>query len=281
MTRTEEIAQALALQPIRGAYTGSCPVCGYPGAFTIREKQGILLCYCHASHCSWDDIRESFQSKGLSSEKGHSKPMASNDGRKRASSSFHLALWAKSLLAKGTIVETYLKTRGVAMPLPGSIRYLPQALHKPSGSYFPVMLARVDRVGETQPVAIHRTFLMQDGSAKAKVTPNKMMLGKTQGGAVRLAEPTDTLAICEGIETGLSVLQATGIPTWAALSCGNMRNLILPDSVRTVMICADHDAPGIKAAEMAAQRWVQMGIRVRVSYPSQPGCDFNDVLRGA
>jgi phage/plasmid primase-like uncharacterized protein len=140
------------------------------------------------------------------------------------------------------------------------------------------MLARVDRMGETQPVAIHRTFLTQDGSAKAKVTPNKMMLGKTQGGAVRMAEPAETLAVCEGIETGLSIQQVTGIPTWAALSCAGMQTLAVPDSVRTVLICADHDLPGLKAAEAAARRWTQAGLTVQLTYPPRLGMDFNDLL---
>jgi putative DNA primase/helicase len=42
---------------------------------------------------------------------------------------------------------------------------------------------------------------------------------------VRLAEASDELGISEGIESGLSVQQATGLPVWAALSTGGLTGL--------------------------------------------------------
>jgi putative DNA primase/helicase len=110
-----------------------------------------------------------------------------------------------------------------------------------------------------------------------------MMLGRCAGGAVRLAPATSVLAVTEGIETGLSVLQATGIPTWAALSAPGMAALRLPalPMAAEVIIFADHDAVGIRAAEAAIYRWHGEGRVVRLARPSTPGTDFNDVLRGA
>ena len=65
---------------------------------------------------------------------------------------------------------------------------------------------------------VHRTWLRPDGSGKAAVAPQKAMLGRCAGGAVRLAPASDAVQIAEGIETALAVLVATGVPTWAALS---------------------------------------------------------------
>ena len=61
------------------------------------------------------------------------------------------------------------------------------------------------------PAGIHRTFLLRDGSGKAPATPARMMLGRRAGGAVRLAEPAETLAVGEGIESTLSAMQATAL----------------------------------------------------------------------
>ena len=107
------------------------------------------------------------------------------------------------------------------------------------------------------------------------------MLGDCLGGAVRLAPVNTTLAIGEGIETCLSVLQATGIPTWAALSAGGIAKLILPELPLAceLILLADHDRAGIEAVERAAQRWSAEGRLVRIALPEWPGEDFNDTLR--
>ena len=91
----------------------------------------------------------------------------------------------------------------------------------------------------------------------------------------------DILAIAEGIETALSIYQSTGITTWAALSASGFKNLILPPPFMTknIIIAADHDAAGKKAAYEAADRWTQEGRIVKIALPPK-GLDFNDVLRG-
>jgi putative DNA primase/helicase len=86
--------------------------------------------------------------------------------------------------------------------------------------------------------------------------------------------------IGEGLETCLSAVQATGMPAWAALSTSGMVALILPASVRTVIILADHDRSGAgeRAARTAAVRWLAEGRRLRIALPPEPGTDFADLL---
>ncbi len=109
-----------------------------------------------------------------------------------------------------------------------------------------------------------------------------MMLGPVKDGAVRLLPHSAVLVVCEGIETGLSVLQATQIPVWAALSTTGLESLVLPpiSEVSEVVICADNDPPGIASARRAAQRWNAEGRRVRIAIPPQIGTDFNDLALG-
>lgn len=186
-------------------------------------------------------------------------------------------LWRESLPAKGSLVEVYLRARRIEI-LPSSLRFLPRHLHKPTGQHFPVMLAAATNYAG-KVCAAHRTFLSPDGKGKAPVSPAKMTLGPVGGLSCHLAEAGEELAVTEGIETGLSVQAATAIPTWAALSAGGIRNLILPPLplASSVTICADNDPVGLRSAQDAAFMWREQGRKVRVALPPE-GMDFNDVL---
>jgi phage/plasmid primase-like uncharacterized protein len=126
---------------------------------------------------------------------------------------------------------------------------------------------------------LHRTYLRPDGRSKADVEPAKKMLGACRGGAVRLTSVGRRLALCEGVETGLSVRQAcSDLAVWCALSAGNLDRLTLPPEVEEIVLVADGDPAGLSAAHRAAQRYGATGRRVRlVELP--PGMDANDVLR--
>ena len=124
--------------------------------------------------------------------------------------------------------------------------------------------------------AIHRTYLEYDGR-KAPVDPQRMDLGPSKGTAIWLAPVAAELVVGEGIETTLSVMQATGKAGWAAGSAVALRNLLLPPEVRTIVLLADGDAAGESACRKAAQRWLGEGRRVRIARAPM-GKDFNDLL---
>ena len=103
----------------------------------------------------------------------------------------------------------------------------------------------------------------------------------TNGGAIRLYAPDETLAVTEGIETALAVRCATGLPVWATSSAGGMARLIIPPAVRLVVICADHDPQGIKAARELARRLLREQRRVKMLIPDTPGSDWADRLEAS
>jgi len=101
-----------------------------------------------------------------------------------------------------------------------------------------------------------------------------------------LFEPTEELAITEGIETALAVHIATGRAVWAAYSASNLEKISVPGSVKRVYIYADNDASftGQAAAyalakRLTAKREGQGDLQVTVFVPQRSGEDWADVVR--
>ena len=245
---------------------------------------GKVLVRCHAG-CDQARVIAALRSRGLWEGDSHSvrqslRSAASSypdrDDAKRINAA--LSIWQSTIAGCGTPVETYLRSRGLTIPPPPSLRFHAGLKH-PSGNIWPAMVALVTRGIDAVPLAIHRTFLAHDGFGKAPVEPQKMMLGPCRGGAVRLAPAGDVLMVGEGIETCLAAMQESGHPAWAALSTSGLRNLDLPAEVRDIIVLADGDDSGEAAAQDCGQRWKREGRRVRIARPPR-GFDFNDLLLG-
>lgn len=272
------IAIAFNLKQHGKAWLGNCPACGYANAFSLREQDGQPLWYCHACQDS-DAIGQVL--RGREVDDRHRLPCLKNRKKPDPDKLAYIRqLWQQGESVAGSLAERYLTSRGLVSPYPVSLRFLPACKHTPTGIHYPALLAAVVCWPSREPVAIHRTYLKPDGSGKIDHPQARMMLGTASGGAVRLAPCGGRLGIAEGIETALSVQQATHLPMWACLSTSGLQNVILPDTVRDVTIAADHDPPGQRAAQMAAERLIGLGKRVRIALPPQAGTDFNDIIQG-
>lgn len=285
--KAESIAEALGGRKVGQGWTARCPAHDdREPSLSIRDADGKVLVRCHAG-CNQRDVIAALKERGLWDCKERtafrkslrlkaSPPRPDPDHAER--SAFALSIWHSTIPAVGTPVEAYLASRGLTCSLPPSLRFH-RGLKHPSGGIWPCMVALGTRGADNTPLAIHRTFLSQEGRSKAPVEPVKMMLGPCRGGAVRLRAPGEVLMIGEGIETCLAAMQATGHPAWAALSTSGLRALDLPGCVRDVIVLADGDDPGEAASRDSALRWMQQGRRVRIARPPR-GLDFNDVLLG-
>lgn len=284
----ETLARALGGRRTGSHWMAPCPTHEDKNpSLSIRDADdNKVLVHCHAG-CEQSVVIGELRSRGLWESAGdhcqrpatRQSPTASkappDDGDRTAVA---LRLWRTTLPAVGTPVETYLHSRGINLVTPDAVRFHPRLKH-PGGGTWPGMVVLVACGHDGEPLAIHRTFLAQDGAGKAPVTPQKMMLGPCRGGAVRLAIPVGTLMVGEGIETCLAVMQVTGTPAWAALSTSGLRNLQLPAKINEVIVLADGDEPGEAAALAAARRWKREGRTVRIARPPI-GMDFNDLLLG-
>lgn len=176
--------------------------------------------------------------------------------RDREATSQAREFWRQGVPAPGTLVETYLRGRGIDPDqlggIPPTLRFHPSLRHDLGAAaahptdFFPAMVAAVQH-GDRTLAAIHATFLTPAGDKIAGDSAKKMR-GPVWTGAVRLTAPGEHMLIAEGIETALSVLQAmrrpvevvatddNGVVTgtrflacrpgefgvWAALSLGNI-----------------------------------------------------------
>jgi phage/plasmid primase-like uncharacterized protein len=290
----EQIARALGLRATRaGRWHGPCPCCGYRSGFAVAERRnGLPLVYCYAGGCEEGELIAALRRRNLWPEGDDqtarhdpaelAKKHQAEARERQRKIALAADMWGEAYEASGTLIESYFRGRSIRLPVPPVIRM--QGMRgsygrHPTGARRPQMIARVEHV-EHGSVAVHCTYLTVDGSAKASLDPVRICHGPVRGAAVRLAPAGPTLAVAEGVETALSYMQLTGTPTWAALSAAGIRSLILPETVREVVIATDPDPVGIMAAHAAARRWISEGRRVSIARPPL-GCDFNDLARAS
>jgi phage/plasmid primase-like uncharacterized protein len=274
MTDIREIARRFNLRPVAGSFVGACPACGYKDSLRVTLQNGKALWWCGACQ------DQAAVTAAIAGQAAQAAPMAAAaDGSQAQKREWALNLWRDAQPAVGTVVQTYLTARGITLRDDMPLRFLPNHLDRDGGKRWPVMLAlMVDHDGTAQ--AIHRTFIAQDGKGKAPIATPRKTLGMVAGAAVRLAPIADRLVIGEGIETSISAGLMMGAPAWAAISAPNLEfKLKLPASIKEIIVAADHDGPGLKAARAALARWRAEGRAVKIARPQKPGEDFNDLWR--
>lgn len=192
----------------------------------------------------------------------------------------------------------YLARRGISIKPPAALRF-----HSGHGYFddrkeigkFPTIMAMVTDANGN-PVTFHRTYLTADGHKAAVKSPKKLMRHpgsrKLTGGAIRLVDPGEVLAVAEGLETALAVFEGTGLPVWSAVNAYLMENFIPPSGVTKVLVFADKDRPtdqhprghGQEAATQLVKRLWGMGVKASAIVPAgeiQPGqksLDWLDIL---
>lgn len=187
-----------------------------------------------------------------------------------------LGIWRDAAAAAGTLVESYLASRGITHPIPTSLRFAPVLKHTPSGVMLPAMVAAVQGPDE-EVWAVHRTYIDPRGDMKAMVSSPKLALGPIRGGAVRLGRATETLMLTEGIEDALALMQMTGTTAWALLGTAGFKSFTSPPETQTIILAPDADPAGDATVAQAAARFSGMGLRVMHLRPPD-GSDWCDCL---
>jgi hypothetical protein len=289
MTDARTMTESLGGDWFRSYGTAPCPVCQQAGrkeqnALTLADgDNGRLMANCKKSDCAFRDIMVMAGLRGIAYRAPDPAKIAQREAERRADAQRRAGqaerLWRESLPNAGTAAEAYLRARGITCDLPPTLRFHPACFHGPTAQRYPAMVAAV----EGDSFAVHRTYLRPDGSGKAGLDGgDKLMLGATAGGAVRLSDGLERLVVGEGIESTLSLscgLLDGPATLWAGLSTSGIRGLHLPSQPGRLTIACDGDKPGRDAANALAERAHALGWQVSTCDPGD-GADFNDILTG-
>ncbi len=206
--------------------------------------------------------------------RGEPAPVLSNDWRD---------FFARLAPVSGPALAYLLARRCVVPPADGDLRWHPNLRH-PAGYSGPALVALVTDAITREPLTLHRTWICDDGT-KAPVNPPRLLLGghRKAGGVIRLWPDEAVaagLAVAEGIETALSLAHAYR-PAWACIDAGNLAALPVLVGIGSLLIAADHDETGIKAADASAARWAAAGCEVHIAMPERRKTDVNDLAVAA
>jgi hypothetical protein len=290
-----DLAKALGGHRTGGQFLAKCPChLDRSPSLAIRDGQLGPLLFCHAG-CSTRDVIDELRSCGLWNDRRDQKPRSahlirptpkprSDDtaGRSASAQSF----WNAARDPRGTLAETYLKSRGLQLDEDLADRVLRFHPSCPWGKdqRVPALLAIFQPVrnapGENAPPsAIIRIGLTAEGRKLGKGGDGKRMLGPVGGSAIKLDADEDVslgLGITEGLETGFAVRTTGWRPVWVLGSAGAIATFPVLAGIEALTCFADHDSTGLNAAQRCAERWQAAGCEVFVRWPKGLGHDYAD-----
>lgn len=191
-------------------------------------------------------------------------------------------LFAMSQPIRGTLVEAYLRQRGITdLRETGNLRFHPRCYYRADDTAptepWPAMIAAVtDARGAV--TGVHRTWLDPERHDKAPIETPRRAMGDLLGNAVRFGTGGEILAGGEGIETVLSLRQVLPtMPMVAALSAAHLAAILLPSTLRRLYIVRDDDPAGDGARDSLVERANGLDIETIVISPELG--DLNEDLR--
>lgn len=273
-TSGAEITRALGGR-WHGRYGMACCPCHDDRTPSLKIKDDESKCdgvdvVCFAG-CDWRDVKADLVRQGLLPGFAPAAPRRApppDDTEERVAAALKIWKASKPLLPATSSKAEPIPTLGWRyfterrqLPI-GLLDELDHALRWREGIGAVVALMSDPVTGEA--TGVHRTFVNSDGTKR-----DRRMLGKQ--GVIRLAAPTKRLGITEGVEDALAVRLSGFSPVWAATSAGAVERFPLIPGVETLVVFADRDEVGQRAAEQAVERYRSAGRYAVLRLPSS-GC---------
>lgn len=265
-----------------GWFVGHCPCPGHVDrrpSLSLKDGHFGTIAKCWAG-CAPEDIRAALIE--LAKDGAFDRPVPPAPKAPTVDlTEIAARIWREAQPIGGSLAERYLRGRGIAIALPNTLRFHPHLFHRDSATYAPALVALVQDV-HGEPRAVHRIWLNHPDATKASLVPVKMSIGSTSKHAVRLGGPEHRIALAEGIETCLSFRQlrdAESVGGWATLGWPGLAAVVLPDTVRDVIVAGDNGTIGRKTAIELRDRLLRTGRQVSGCFPREGLSDFSDVLQ--
>jgi len=113
--------------------------------------------------------------------------------------------------------------------------------------------------------------------SRANLSVPKKVIGSMNDGAVKLSPAAPTLGLAEGFEDALAVSQLYRLPCWASIGSARMAKVAIPDNVQHLIVFADADVAGIRAARQVEDAHKSTRC-VSVMFPERGAKDFCEML---
>jgi hypothetical protein len=182
-----------------------------------------------------------------------------HDCRIHNSSAAARKLYRLSKPVRGTLAETYLRSRAITAKLSWpALRFHPECYFRdheraPLETWPALIAAVTDLSGNL--TGLQRTYLARDGSAKAPFDEPRRAMGHLLGHAVRFGKVSDVMAAGEGLETVLSLLSLFPfLPMAAALSVRHLAAMHVPAGLRRLYVLRENDEGGATAERLITAR---------------------------
>lgn len=188
-------------------------------------------------------------------------------------------IWLKREPITGTVAERYLTTtRAIPGPYPDILGYARHAYCSVLGEETEALIAPLqDRHGHC--TAVQQIFLCRetdDAWRDDKGKRVKRTLGSMSDGCVRLGLPDTVLGLAGSVEDALAASSLYSLPVWATCGEQRMARVWVPPEIEHIVIFADADEAGRKAAEEAKAAHQRNGRAVAVMAPVS-GKDWTQV----
>lgn len=275
-------------------------------SFEVNDTKGTY--YCHGCGVGGDAITLLMALEGMSfrdaleSLMGGDFPIIPDEERARRKAADAAALkeridlaraiWAESRPILGTPADVYLRSRGITVEPPDTVRYVeaPRWRNLETGEVgraIPAVACAIQNAAD-EIVGVQCIFLDDGGRRKyERVRPDgtkakaKLSFGSVVSGALRLGPITDNLVLCEGPEDGLTLMQVLpGRSVWVSCGTAGLSRIELPAEVRSVTLAGDNNRAGRDAVATAHAIFADTGRQVAEVYPDPDFNDWNDQLRG-
>jgi DNA primase (bacterial type) len=275
-------------------------------SFEVNDTKGQY--YCHGCGKSGDAITFLMEGEGMTFREayealaGDAFPIIDEAERvrrkeeddRRLAERVELAksIWADSVPPQGTPVEVYLRSRGITMDLPDTVRFVmtPRWRNLETGEVgrdIPAMVCAMQDNSDDV-VGVQCVFLEDGGRRKysrlrsdGSVAKAKLTFGKLVGAAIRLGPVAERIIYCEGPEDGLTLAQLLpGQSVWVSCGTAVMPRMKFPREVRSLILAGDNNEAGRKAVVAARITHSSNGLLVEEVYPDPPFKDWNDQLMG-
>lgn len=273
------------VRQLGGKWQGDYAMCRCPAhadgdpSLSVRVGRKAVLFHCFAG-CTSDAIVDALRTGHFVPVRDHD-PGRRHEGGKADFNKLALSTWRFADPFIGSLGERYIRGRAI---VPTGITARFDARCQFGGgeakAFAPALIVPVEE--DAGVVAIHRTFLRQDGKGKAAITKPKRLLGNPGGGAVRWGGiPADgILRLAEGVEDAASVMNMLEPDTfvWPVLGIERYQAITIPESIHKVIIYSQHGGEAERAIERAKSHLTDKGRQLDVKLPPHSG-DWNDLLR--